>query len=395
MDSLRVRLYNVGFGDAILVSVPDRGAQGTVTRHLLIDVGNVLRAEENPAGGADDVFEPIVRDILAVLDGRPLDLYIMTHEHLDHVQGLLAASRRWQLTVPTRYAWLTASAAEDYYDHHPNARRKRLEVEQALRQIAALHAVSPDLLGPALAVVLANNNPQSTADCVAFLRALKRPGNAAATTTYVSRGASISGRHPFKEAKLRLWAPEEDTSSYYPRLVPMALGMGVGAGGGAPAAAADPLPPPGVDAGAFYALVDIRRSGVAENLLAIDKAANNSSVVICLEWRGWKLLFSGDAEQKSWQMMMDQGVLQPVHFLKVGHHGSWNGTPPLDLLERILPAQRPDNRPRRAAVSTCLGVYEGVPDTDTLTELGHRCDQVVRVDEAAPLGGFVDILFDG
>ena len=50
MDTLRVRVYNVQFGDGILVSVPERGADGTtVTRHLLIDVGNL------PSGtGSDD-----------------------------------------------------------------------------------------------------------------------------------------------------------------------------------------------------------------------------------------------------------------------------------------------------------------------------------------------------
>src|SRR5687768_11266938 len=86
MDALRVRAYNVRFGDAILVTVPDRDpATGTVTkRHILIDVGNVLSGE----GGEDVVFKPAVDDIIAELGGKPLDLYVMTHEHLDHIQGL-------------------------------------------------------------------------------------------------------------------------------------------------------------------------------------------------------------------------------------------------------------------------------------------------------------------
>src|SRR5206468_9988158 len=56
-DRLRVRLYNVRFGDAILVTVPDRDpATNVVTkRHILIDVGNVLNKE----GGDDTVFKPV------------------------------------------------------------------------------------------------------------------------------------------------------------------------------------------------------------------------------------------------------------------------------------------------------------------------------------------------
>jgi hypothetical protein len=54
-----------------------------------------------------------------------------------------------------------------------------------------------------------------------------------------------------------------------------------------------------VDAGAFYDLVESRRRGFEDNLLAIDAANNNTSVVLLLEWRGWRLLFPGDAEVRS------------------------------------------------------------------------------------------------
>ena len=56
MDTLRVRAYNVRFGDALLVTVPDRDpATGTTTtRNILIDVGNVLNKE----GGDGVHFAP-------------------------------------------------------------------------------------------------------------------------------------------------------------------------------------------------------------------------------------------------------------------------------------------------------------------------------------------------
>jgi len=85
-DRIRVRSYNVRFGDAILVTIPDRdAATGTTTpRHILVDFGNVLAGE----GGNDAIFKPAIDNIISQLDGRPLDLYVMTHEHMDHVQGL-------------------------------------------------------------------------------------------------------------------------------------------------------------------------------------------------------------------------------------------------------------------------------------------------------------------
>jgi glyoxylase-like metal-dependent hydrolase (beta-lactamase superfamily II) len=120
MDNLRVRVYNVRFGDAILISIPDRSPIGKTTlRHILIDVGN----SASGAGGEPDCFVPVVENILGELDGKGLDLYIMTHEHFDHVKGLLYANNhayagalRGRLGV--QHAWLTASSAPDYYDQH-------------------------------------------------------------------------------------------------------------------------------------------------------------------------------------------------------------------------------------------------------------------------------------
>jgi beta-lactamase superfamily II metal-dependent hydrolase len=376
-DSLRVRLYNIRFGDAVLVTVPDNGT----TRHILIDVGNVLSGK----GGDDSVFQPVVEDIKRELGDRPLDLYVMTHEHMDHIQGLLFAKEKAGITLDVDYAWITASAAEDYYDRHPNAKKKKLEAVAVYEQIAEYLQAAPE---PALESLMLNNNPRSTVDCVAYLRGLAR------NTSYVYRSAPTEGTHPFEEAKLEIWGPEEDTSSYYRSFQPLALGVDGGAGGGGAATVVTPLPPSGVDAGAFYNLADSRRSGLHDNLLAIDKAANNTSVVFSLEWRGWKLLFPGDAEQESWRMMDEHGALEPVHLLKIAHHGSWNGTPQGAILDKILPTDPPDDRKRYAVVSTCLDTYSGVPDTTTLTTLGSRAELHSTLDQI-PDAGHLDIELDG
>ncbi len=375
MGMLRVRVYNVRFGDAILISVPDHDPDGgTITRNILIDFGNAPSGLGE--GGSDAVFRPVIEDILKVLAGRPLDLYVMTHEHLDHVQGLPYAVKKLGQQVKANFAWLTASAAPNYYETHPKAKEKRSMFQQAYAEIEHFFAASPESIGDAsqrtlFQNLLLNNNPQSTSDCVSFLRDLT--GNPA-RNAYVYRDCNLSGKHPFREARFGIWAPEEDTSAYYHSLLPMALDVMPGEGAEAKSTLTVPIPPSGVDAGAFYALVEMRRQGHTDNLLAIDRAANNTSVVFLLEWRGWKLLFTGDAEQASWRIMDRYGKLEPVHFLKVAHHGSWNGTPPLELLEKVLPKVKPDARKRYAAVSTCEDTYSGVPDQDTLDQIMSRCE---------------------
>ena len=391
--SLQVRLYNVRFGDAILVSVPDRDEAGEETvRHLLIDVGNAL----STTGGDDAVFQPVFEDILAVLDGRPVDVYVMTHEHLDHVQGLKFAADRLGLAPPIRRVWLTGSAHPEYYENHPEAKKRRLEAVQTYLRIRRFLAAAPQRSNGLLDTMLLNNDvlalgdpglaggdrlaaagsPSRTADCVEHLRTVGQE-----PPLYVHRELDLATAQPFREATLRVLAPEEDTSDYYGRFQPMALGDAVESEGAGVSAVQEPGPPAGVDAGAFYDLVDSRRRGFVDNLLRIDAANNNTSVVLLVEWKGWKLLFPGDAEVRSWKTMHKLGLLEPVHFLKVGHHGSHNGTPPDELLDMVLPATRPDDRARRAAVSTFPGSYDNVPHGDTLDRIRVRVDELLDTED--------------
>ncbi|HEX9687681.1 MAG TPA: hypothetical protein VGB47_01260 [Thermoanaerobaculia bacterium] len=404
-DTLTVRFYNVRFGDAILITVPDRNpkTKKVTKRRILIDFGNAPTVA-SPEGGDDSVFKPVVDDLIQELGGKPIDLYVMTHEHLDHVQGLPHADKKTHpngelaTKLPIDYAWLTGSAREDYYEDHPDAKKKKLAFIEMYEKIERhLKLAGEDQLAP-FRRFLAINNPASTKQCVEFLRTVARK-----KTSYVHRSVGkpadgtplfkVKGTHPFKEARLEIWAPEEDTSDYYGKFQPLSLGE-VAAGAGVLAeAAVPPLPPPGVDAGAFYNLVDTRLSGIGDNMLAIDQAENNTSVVFLLEWRKWRLLFAGDAEIRSWQTMNREGVLKPVHFLKVSHHGSHNGTPEDDLFEAILPKKAPDKRKRTACISTWMDTYPGIPHAATNKRLKSRCDFHTTLDD--PDEPFYEVDFKG
>ncbi|NLS76151.1 MAG: hypothetical protein GXY76_02715 [Chloroflexi bacterium] len=404
MNKLRVRVYNVLFGDAILISVPDAApGESPALRHILIDVGNSLVTE----GGEDSVFKKVVADVLTELAGQPLDLYIMTHEHMDHVQGLQYYQTKVLHGQPikdklqTRYAWLTRSAHPDYYTpgtpgYHPNAKeRKRLE-QVFLDEAREYFQAAPDEQTDWVRGLLAINNPRKTDDCVSILRDL-----APAHTHYIYRGMDLNGTHPFREATFEIWAPEEDTATYYGQFHPVAFGAVAGIGPSGKPALARVEPPRGVDAGAFYNLLDWRRRGYGDNLLSIDSAANNTSIVFCLNWRGWSLLFPGDAEVRSWKEINKRSLVKSVHFLKISHHGSITGMPPEDVLGELLKA---DGTRRYVALSAYPDLekqargeqewtYPEVPRQEVLGKLKSRADlqQTIQVAD----GGYIEYAFAG
>jgi len=394
MDNLRVRAYNVQFGDAILVTFPEITEDGNEKiRHILFDVGNVLSSTK---GGSNEAFQPVFENILDELGGNQLDLYIMTHEHLDHVQGpifaekeLYPAENEFKDKLHPKYAWLTKSAHPYYYDDYPDAKKKSLLFrgiyDQITKYITAL-AASGSEMDPIVEALWINNNHNITRDCVDYIASL------ADNTYYIHRGFDTTTKHPFNEAKIEIWAPEENTAEYYGRFRPMLMNLGITE----PTSNEDALrltelyPPPGVYAGAFYNLVNARK-GYIENLLQIDKAANNTSVVCCIEWRGVRLLFTGDAEEKSWKIMNRENMLKPVDFLKVSHHASENGMPSLEILEKIVPDS---GKIQCALVSTWLNTYSGVPDEETIQSLHEHCVQMhITYRESEP-GEYIDIYFD-
>ncbi len=63
----------------------------------------------------------------------------------------------------------------------------------------------------------------------------------------------------------------------------------------------------------------------------LDKAMNNTSVILMFEVGKKKLLFPGDAQIENWEYALDQpailDLLKDTDLYKVGHHGSRNATP--------------------------------------------------------------------
>jgi len=77
------------------------------------------------------------------------------------------------------------------------------------------------------------------------------------------------------------------------------------------------------------------RSLRGEQLLGLvrvlDRAMNNTSVILLFEFGGKKMLFPGDAQIENWEFALNDKeaaeLLKDVCVYKVGHHGSRNATP--------------------------------------------------------------------
>jgi hypothetical protein len=267
---------------------------------------------------------------------------------------------------------MTASSALDYYDDdkHPQAKKKKFELESAVKKFQGLFAASANPRG--LAALLQINSPE-TEECVKFIRKAshRKP-------CYIYQGYDTLGQHPFTETTIRILAPEEDSSVYY-MSVPRFDFHGLGAKGNT----ATDYPPPlaGIDGRTFYDLINRMNSGCSECIFAIDQATNNTSIVFELIWRGRRLLFTGDAETESWLKIAEKTQLQPVDFIKVSHHGSRNGVPPPSVLEKILPEQRREQAV--AVISTFPGTYNNVPDTQVLKILQSVVGKIHRTDKSA------------
>ena len=111
--------------------------------------------------------------------------------------------------------------------------------------------------------------------------------------------------------------------------------------------------------------------------------ANAASVVIMAEFRGTRVLLTGDAEREVESRLVQRfGTRLRADVLKVGHHGSATSTTQ-PMIEAV--------QPRVALVSVGAGNRYGHPSPDVLRALQARGTHVLRTDDA----GSVIVSIDG
>ena len=207
--------------------------------------------------------------------------------------------------------------------------------------------------------------------------------------------------------KLHILAPEKDVDHFYlgEELDTTLNGFNGLTAALSPTATAVPTSatqPANISASDFRVL----QSRMLSNALAFaakeSSIQNNLSVVLLIEWKGRRLLFVGDAEwdgefkagkhNGSWNVMWEKHrkkhLKTPVDFLKIGHHGSINATPPpasekttsaevtpesvYAILDTILPVPKRGKPKAQAIVSTEREFYNPIPECKLLVDIARR-----------------------
>lgn len=382
--SVSIRMYNVGFGDAFLVTVP---SEGRVCR-ILFDCGSIAAAPDRPI---KDVVSRIIADATDPDGVARIDVVVATHRHRDHVSGF--ALDAWR-DVAVREVWMPWT--EDPAD--PAAREIR---DLQGRLAAALDARLTALAGAAdpgarLLVdnALSNEGAMRTLHSGFAGRPRRRflptaDRSQGTFTTEALPGVTVHVLGPSRdrevirdmtpprgEAYLRLRAAPLDPTTGKPR-APFGKRFETDS------------PPPGVvlDEEERKKLREAAAFADLDAAVALDQAVNGTSLMIVLEVAGTHLLFPGDAQWGTWAAAMKDptwaDLLRSVRFYKVGHHGSENATP-VQFVEKLLPDQ-----PWAMASTIERPQWKNLPKQELLTALTAKRHAILARsddDDAAPKG---------
>jgi len=389
-NQLLIRAYNVGCGDCIYVRIPD-DHDGF---HILIDCGKK---------GDDQLLQAAMKHLAGQLPkgSKPnktrLDLLVATHRHEDHIKGF---DPKLFADIEVKNIWM--SAAMD--PKHPQAQKVnslRAFATKTMRELVD----SGRPLGPAIEVLASLYGVSNDAADTLLMDTLPKANGI--TPRYMHNGMSHDLALP-DDTDITILAPEQDIDHFYlgeeldatlsnMHALSSALTPRTGSG---PVAAA--VQPPNISETDFRVL----QSRMLSNGLAFaakeSSIQNNLSVVLLIEWRKRRLLFVGDAEwdgefrdgkhNGSWNVMWDKHrtthLKAPLDFLKVGHHGSINATPPpaseqgsktpvangiYTVLDTILPVPPAGTKPTaQAIVSTEREFYDPIPECKLLVDLATR-----------------------
>lgn len=355
-DCVRVRMYNAGFGDAFLLTFPVDDAERPF-RKVLIDCGTREAVAGLPT--MDEIVERIIADAAQGERGGPrIDVVVATHRHLDHVKGF--EHRAWK-GVQVGQVWMPWT--EDPKD--PEARRVwgvqtaavRLLLAALQRKASALRG-EPAREAAAFAGMMENSLPNPDAMRTLYSgfagspQRVYLPRRRRNETAEQARAARSFEASMLGNVVVHVLGPDRDPDIFRAvhREAEEFLTAATPDAADALAATDRPRPPFGarwvVDAAAFAAhyprltpdesdLAHLRNIDLDSDLEAAadaDRAVNNTSLMLIFEInRTTRLLFSGDAEWRTWRRVLAdaawQTLLRGVTFYKVGHHASRNATP--------------------------------------------------------------------
>ncbi len=410
--TVRLRTYQVGFGDCFLLSFIYPGDDA---RHVLIDFGTTALPDCCSEGHMVRVAE----DIRSVTGGK-LTAVIATHRHQDHVSGF--AGQKDGLGSGDIIRSLEPDLVVQPWTEDPKAARSfsgpvtaatadsalvgTLDHMHALSELVLLEAGRPgaDLrLGQHVCQQLSflgQDNIQNRA-AVENLMAMGKAGRA----EYLCYGAKSALEGLLPGVKVRVLGPptlrqsdkikrqrSRDQEQFW-HLQALA-GRAAAAEVGTPRLFPDAAVIEGKPANTRW-LVRRLQDSSAQQLLsivrALDRAMNNTSLILLFTVGARRMLFPGDAQIENWLYALkeapdaeaNRAELAAVNVYKIGHHGSLNATPK-SLWSLFFDSHHKRGPKSRQPLSTVCSTMDGkhghesshteVPRHTLVTELEERSD---------------------
>ena len=339
--SITLRAYNVLFGDSLLVSWDEADGK----HHAWVDFGN-FHNDKNA------VFEKVYADVLDRTKGK-LDLLVITHRHMDHMEGFFSLRKKFKTDFTIQRLW---------HAHVTSTVDHVFEIaEQSLRGMLPVSIPASDSeIGRVF-----RNNFGAAGDKIKKQMAdiLKEAGVPASRIFKIHRQTNLTPALPpgISKLKIEVLGPEKNSKLYLQPLEHALRAHGIAltsANGRIKAKRKDPFD--GVRGVKFSKsplckLADAARlrrqlqNGGLGLLAAVDTTRNNTSIVMRLTHGSARLLLVGDAEEKSWEILKKNGPSSLVaDLIKVGHHGSINASPDFSF-KAVMPTKLADNA---AVIST-------------------------------------------
>ena len=399
---LRVRMHNVGFGDAFLLFIPTSKGEKT----MLVDCG------VHP-NGVRNAMSKIVPEIInsVTKNGKArIDIVVATHRHADHISGF--AVKKWQ-DVEVGEVWLP------WTEERGNPAADKIRKAQH-RLASALAARFSD--DPRISFLARNSLSNKDAEDTLLggfqgdpeMRYLPAVDRAKRTfKTPLLPGVKIHALGPTHDPEL-IALLDPPKGKHFLRGTRAAAtddgseeedgAEGDESIGDAPDAGVElvdePPPPlfprfeltPAQYARRFAKLADsvsdaaILRERAATDWLgaaaSLEDAINGTSLVLVLEIGNLCVLLAGDAEWGTWSEVLDdeqwRDLLSRTSLYKVSHHGSFNGTPK-EFVDDLLPA-----RALSLVSLTHMDIWPSIPRRPLFTALKSKHRTLIQTNHLPP-----------
>lgn len=392
---VRIRMYNVGFGDCLLLRVPTNDGE----RRILVDCGFHSQGK----GRFSD--RDLVNQIKADLEGKPINVLIATHRHQDHISGF--GEKDLWADVVVEEIWLPFTA-------DPQAARDEpaLKVWDGLMERAHEFVDESGRLTASAAAAMAARDPAEH-DAAAFmlwnaranapaienlLKGMKGPGGQLARRRFLperkDQYPSQIETPALPGIVTHVLGPPTDPKLRGNRKVPASWGLaveGLGAAEARPGHGNPPfsdewripderLPPRKPFNETTLQLIRLFNEDLLYAAKAIEGFLNGESLVLVIEVGNARLLLPGDAEVGAWTNIIGNPkaleLASGATFLKVGHHGSHNATPLSFVSDRLA-------EKTAVVISTQQGdgsFRNGIPFGDLIDRLDLRQIPYARSD---------------